>query len=826
MEQENEKPKKLRRKEKRKRWKEARRGKRAREKEYYRYAPWGTRIWNLYLKKPLGRLLVVAIVIGLLADGVQSLLASGGASLASAILKAANAPLTDEQKEELYRQAPIDEEGAAKIDAAAIPLGEDENWTICVYIVGSNVEDFGENDISPVMSYQIADTKKKNSDDSKNEVAERYHRFQDELKENGLGLPAYFYDPVTPVASTKQVTEDVTVAGDMGFGSEVIKGLTGDVWPDNVSIVFQTGGAMRWNNRMVNPNRTQRFEYRGGELTEVANMPAVPSSVPETLADFLRFCKEEYPSDHRMLILWDHGGGPFGYGFDTLYNTQLSLKDIRSALKSVYRPNSQDPPFDIIGFDACLMANLDVVHALDGFADFFCLSEESEPAPGWNHDAWLQALKDNSTMAPSQIARTVADSFVDYFVGRGIRMSLLSTDVTFSVLDAHKTEALYEAYSALAEAQLKDAVTDRAVPAELGRCAVRSTRFGGTDADVFNTIDLGNYVDQLTDSYPEECARIKELMNEAVLYHRQNGAMTDATGISVYFPAEVDTLYGLSYYQNYIYNICESKSVAALYYYKQAGCLPEEQREYVKELTGSEPKTLDLTPFQAFSGSVPEFDSEGILLPVSEELQNMMVSYHLEVARLDPESNSIVNYGSEEAIRLDGEGHLVSEFDGRWVCINGIPLSVEVLSSTASAVQYRAPVKYNRTQDAWLMISRDRDTDELTVTGFNIRKDNNANDMLASHSTMELKSGDKIAPVYEVVDRSTRMVSGQTGKWITYSDRMDLEFRPLPDGDYVSAAVITDQRGDSYYSAVAGSTLSKGLMKDWQSAPDFYGRSY
>lgn len=105
---------------------------------------------------------------------------------------------------------------------------------------------------------------------------------------------------------------------------------------------------------MINPNRIQRFEYYKGEFREVYDEPLQSVTDPKTLTSFLKFCKEEYPADHTMLVLWNHGGGAFGYGHDSIYNHLMSLKDIRTALEGAYEPNQKDPAFDIIGFDACL----------------------------------------------------------------------------------------------------------------------------------------------------------------------------------------------------------------------------------------------------------------------------------------------------------------------------------------------------------------------------------------------------------------------------------------------------------------------------------------
>ena len=57
------KKEKLPRKERRKRWKAAKKARRDTEKEYYRYAPWPTRVWNRYLKKPVVGIAVFLVVL-------------------------------------------------------------------------------------------------------------------------------------------------------------------------------------------------------------------------------------------------------------------------------------------------------------------------------------------------------------------------------------------------------------------------------------------------------------------------------------------------------------------------------------------------------------------------------------------------------------------------------------------------------------------------------------------------------------------------------------------------------------------------------------------
>ena len=50
-------------------------------------------------------------------------------------------------KSEVLALSPLDEKGAERIEKMA-PVDQKDTWTICVYIVGSNLEDDDEDDLS------------------------------------------------------------------------------------------------------------------------------------------------------------------------------------------------------------------------------------------------------------------------------------------------------------------------------------------------------------------------------------------------------------------------------------------------------------------------------------------------------------------------------------------------------------------------------------------------------------------------------------------------------------------------------------------------------
>ena len=119
------KKEKLTHREKRKRWKAAKRAKRQELKEYYQYAPWMKRVWNLYLKGFFRRLLNLAVLAAVIATLVVSApsIISGvmGPLIREYYDRVKNQPLTEDKIAQIYEMSPIDEEGYEKIEA--LPSG-------------------------------------------------------------------------------------------------------------------------------------------------------------------------------------------------------------------------------------------------------------------------------------------------------------------------------------------------------------------------------------------------------------------------------------------------------------------------------------------------------------------------------------------------------------------------------------------------------------------------------------------------------------------------------------------------------------------------------
>lgn len=794
------------RKARKQRWKAQKKAKRAALKAEYKDAPWLKKLFRLYLRKPIAILLVLAALAFLLQGPAISLLQY---VVMEYYKEFKQNPV---ELEKIYAEAPLDEGGGQRIEAVA-DYSPDDSWAFYVYMVGSNLEDMDENDLSGVTQALVASAAAENSANTSYKYSAWISDFYQEMLDKGMDFPEALYLPQKPVASSTVVTEDVVVANQRGFASTDIGEITSVELPENVKFVIQPGGAKRWSNSLINPNKTQRFLYSSEGFKEICNLPIQDSASPDTLAEFLTYCKKNYPADHTVLIFWDHGGASFGYGCDSIFNSMLSLADMRQALSEAFEPDRDDPPIELIGFDACLMATVETAHAFEGFTRYLAASEEVEPGDGWDYTTWLSAFAENTGISGADLARLMADSYMDYYIRSNINVGSLTGEmaVQFSVIDVNKGEEAYQAYSGLAAAALKAAVKDQSVLAVLGRAASRSDRFAESSYRVYNTIDLGMFMDGLTDDFPDEAYAVKKAVEDAVLYHRENSYLADSQGITVYMPVQIEGLGGVSYFLEYINSICENDDIRALYYYKLAGCLNDELQSYATEQGYGRAKKLNVSELRKLPETPVTVNGGNFSVPVSDEAAGLMQGYVLECGIYDEENETIRYLGRDNYAYLDGEGNLATDFDAEWVTFGGELLALDIIDDTASNVKYRSDVLYN-SKESYLVFTFDKDSEKFTVLGIRdvpTGSSGNAADV-CDRVLSELKPGDKITPLYKQDNLLTDESEVVEGKTVKYNSMTELGMKKLPAGYYLLGITAIDPRGDEYYSQVVGMSVSGG----------------
>ena len=307
-----------------------------------------------------------------------------------------------------------------------------------------------------------------------------------------------------------------------GMGTADLKEMAKAKLGSNVNLLVYTGGCRRWRNNVVSSSVNQIYQIRDGGLYCLEeNMGSGAMTTPSTLTRFIQYGKEHFPANRFSLILWDHGGGSVsGYGYDEKNGrSSMTLAGIHTALKDA------GVKFDFIGFDACLMATVENGLMLSQYADYLIASEETEPGVGWYYTNWLNKLAQNTSMPTVQIGKQIADDFVSV-----CSQQCRGQATTLSVVDLAELQgtlpSVLKAFSSgtnelIQEKQYKTVSTARANTREFAQ----STRI--------DQIDLVHFARNLK---TKEGIALAEALEKAVKYNKTGGGMTNAYGLSIYFP--------------------------------------------------------------------------------------------------------------------------------------------------------------------------------------------------------------------------------------------------------------------------------------------------
>ena len=327
----------------------------------------------------------------------------------------------------------------------------------------------------------------------------------------------------TDVAAAESVTVMVYMCGTdleskSGMATSDLEEMVNATLGSNINVVLETGGASNWQNQIIKSNTNQRYRIKQGGLETLNAKVGKRSMVdPDTLADFIQFSAKEYPADRYMLILWDHGGGSLtAFGYDELFpGDSMSLDEINQALKD------GGVKFDIIGFDACLMATLETALVTEQYSDFLVASEAVEPGTGWYYTNWLSALSDNPAMDSLDLGKQIIDDYV--------KMSG-NSQTTLSMTDlAELNGTVPAAFKAFSSSTSELIAGD-------GYNSVANARSGSRDfstSSKINQIDLIHFAENL--ATPEATA-LAQTLRDAVKYNRNSTSISHANGLSIYFP--------------------------------------------------------------------------------------------------------------------------------------------------------------------------------------------------------------------------------------------------------------------------------------------------
>ena len=181
--------------------------------------------------------------------------------------------------------------------------------------------------------------------------------------------------------------------------------------------------------------------------------------------------------------------------------------------------------FDFVGFDACLMATAETALMLDDYADYMIASEETEPGVGWYYTDWLTALGKNTSMPTVEMGKRIVDSFVEV-----CSRKCQGQKTTLAVIDlAEAANTLPEKVSSFSKA-VSGAISDKNYQ-QIAQARSHAREFAES-----TRIDQVDLVHLAENTGLKEGKELASVIRKAVKYNRTSLNMSNAYGLSIYFP--------------------------------------------------------------------------------------------------------------------------------------------------------------------------------------------------------------------------------------------------------------------------------------------------
>ena len=496
-----------------------------------------------------------------------------------------------------------------------------------------------------------------------------------------------------------------------GFATSDLMEMMEVALPENVRVVIQTGGAKTWQNNVVDADILQRYVYDSEGLTLVDELPPASMGDAATLTDFLRYCKQNYPAEKTAVLFWNHGGGSVsGAAFDERYGyDSLTLDEMQTAFGRVWEADENNPPLELVGFDTCLMATVDVAGTFAGTARYLVASEEVEPANGWDYTGWLGALAADPAMDGAALGEVICDAYY-----AGCQAVGTHSNATLSLTDLTRTGPLLEAYEAFGAEALAAACEDPGFFSRFARIAAQSENYGGNTREqgYTNMVDLGHMARQST-GLLQTAGDVLNALEDCVLYRVSGPYRAESTGLSCYYSynGDLNDLYGYT-------NVGAGQAFKYFYSYELTGQLDDAGMEYISGMNYEELPQIQSLAAMGWDGMPLQVDEDGVShLTLGPEADSILAGIGFSLYYFDEENDIMLLLGTDNDMNADWENGVFSDnFRGVWGGIDGHMVYMELCFEGEDYNLYSVPVLLNG-EPYNLQVAYDFTTEEWSILG-------------------------------------------------------------------------------------------------------------
>lgn len=587
-----------------------------------------------------------------------------------------------------------------------------------------------------------------------------------------------------------------------GFATEDLNEIMYGYTAGNLNVIVQTGGTAEWQNTVVADDRCQRYQVTEDGLELVDDSLGMQNMADSaTLTDFIQYCSSNYAADHYGLVLWDHGGGVVGgYGYDENFGgDSMSLTEMSRAL------GDANVHLDMLGFDACLMANFETCLMAAPYADYLIASEEPEPGCGWYYTDWIGKLSENCGISPKRYGRQIID---DYITESGWDSpSMYSTLGMFDLQQV--TQKLLPALS-----QFSDDAVQQLSAGEYRRISQSRSNTRAVYQSELDHIDLLDYAQH---SQSETADQLEQAVSDCVVYYRETENGSGDNGLSILFPyydlSALDMLeemyQTLGYDDAYPAFLEQFANVMAGGQISVSGFSNTQNHAAASEYSGFQwfdaDAGYDESYYETYSADLSllgttEVDGRWVL-ELSEEDWEIVNDAAMQMFAVY--DGFYVDMGLDDYCEFDDYGNLIVEYDQTWVALDGqvVPFFHESYTSDGDSFFTcgSVPCVYNGIDAEIVLVW---DTEHPSGYAAGVRPV--YTDSVAAKGLYDICDGDTFQVYYDIYDEDLNYVETMTldDEIFTVQDSLEVGYADAAEqlGDTFIYYVLEDIYNNTYYT--------------------------
>lgn len=312
------------------------------------------------------------------------------------------------------------------------------------------------------------------------------------------------------------------------------------------------------------PKQSRRLVIeKSGIIQDGPSLLNKDSGDEQTVIEACSWALDAYPSDYLLINFWNHGSGPLNRAYNLLGMSPCSLqaclqergvcyddttgnyltdKKLQRALDALCKKRGSK--IDIVTFDACLMATVEVAYTVQPYAHYLVASQNTIPGTGFNYNPMLAAHERNK-LTPKQCAGSIVQAYHSAY-------STNMPDYTLSAIDLSRLDPLVTNINELS--QLLTQLLDKEFKAEAQTTVFDvlfkqsniyyCTRFEETNyADLhhwYSNLKAASYsmhLDIIThDKLTQLLTDGLSLLRQCVTAQTHGVAFSKARGLSIYLP--------------------------------------------------------------------------------------------------------------------------------------------------------------------------------------------------------------------------------------------------------------------------------------------------